>query len=159
MIELENVFYHNIASIGGIESFLYYFSKKYEEYDITIIYKYADTKQLERLKKYVRCIKYKPEEKIKCKKVFFNYNLDIIDNIEAEEYYQILHGDYKKVGIPYNINKKITKYLAVSQVARDGFTNATGIPAEIIYNPICIKKPEKLLRLISATRLTEEKRI
>lgn len=156
MDKYKNIFYCNPAAIGGIETFIYYIAKKYKEYDITVIYRYADNKQLERLKKYVRCVRYN-NQKIKCKKAFFNYNIDIIDNVEAEEYYQIIHGDYKAVDIPYKIDKRITKYLGVSKLVCNSFESETGIKAEPIYNPLEIEKPQKILKLISATRLTPEK--
>ena len=84
---MKNIFYfRNISEIGGIETFLYYLSKEYNDYDITIFYNNADKKQLERLKERVRCIKFRGQE-IECEKAFFNYNLDIIDNVKAKEYY------------------------------------------------------------------------
>lgn len=154
---MKNIFYfRNISEIGGIETFLYYLSKEYNDYDITIFYNNADKKQLERLKEHVRCIKFRGQE-IECEKAFFNYNLDIIDNVKAKEYYQIIHGDYKAIKVKPNTNEKITKYLGVSQLVCDTFKELTGIEAECIYNPVKIDKPKKVLRLISATRLTGEK--
>lgn len=154
---MKNIFYfRNISEIGGIETFLYYLSKEYSDYDITIFYNNADKKQLERLKEYVRCIKFRGQE-IECEKAFFNYNLDIIDNVKAKEYYQIIHGDYKAIKVKPNTNEKITKYLGVSQLVCDTFKELTGMEAECIYNPVKIDKPKKILRLISATRLTGEK--
>ena len=51
---MKNIFYfRNISEIGGIETFLYYLSKEYNDYDITIFYNNADKKQLERLKEHV----------------------------------------------------------------------------------------------------------
>ena len=154
---MKNIFYfRNISEIGGIETFLYYLSKEYSDYDITIFYNNADKKQLERLKEYVRCIKFRGQE-IECEKAFFNYNLDIIDNVKAKEYYQIIHGDYKAIKVKPNTNEKITKYLGVSQLVCDTFKELTGIETECIYNPVKIDKPKKVLKLISATRLTGEK--
>lgn len=154
---MKNIFYfRNISEIGGIETFLYYLSKEYSDYDITIFYNNADKKQLERLKEHVRCIKFRGQE-IECEKAFFNYNLDIIDNVKAKEYYQIIHGDYKAIKVKPNLNEKITKYLGVSQLVCDTFKELTGIETECIYNPVKIDKPKKVLKLISATRLTGEK--
>lgn len=154
---MTNIFYFkSISEIGGIETFLYYLSKLYKNYDVTIIYDYANREQLARLKKNVKCIKFSGQE-IKCEKAFFNYNLDIIDKVKAKEYYQIIHGDYKATGIKCNTNTKITKYLAVSKIAGESFYQKTGIKPEIIYNPLNIDKPKKILKLISATRLTNEK--
>lgn len=142
---MTNIFYFkSISEIGGIETFLYYLSKLYKNYDVTIIYDYANREQLARLKKNVKCIKFSGQE-IECEKV------------KAKEYYQIIHGDYKATGIQCNTNTKITKYLAVSKIAGESFYQKTGIKPEIIYNPLNIDKPKKILKLISATRLTNEK--
>ena len=154
---MTNIFYFkSISEIGDIETFLYYLSKLYKNYDVTIIYDYANREQLARLKKNVKCIKFSGQE-IECEKAFFNYNLDIINKVKAKEYYQIIHGDYKATRIQCNTNAKITKYLAVSKIAGESFYQETGIKPEVIYNPLNIDKPKKILKLISATRLTNEK--
>lgn len=154
---MKNIFYFRVInSIGGIETFFYYLAKKYKNYDITIYYQEGDYEQIKRLKKYVRVKKYKGEH-IKCDKAFFNFNLDIIDNVEAKEYIQIAHGDYKAMGIKPNTHKKLTKYLGVSKQVCKTYKEVTGNNTEIAYNPIEIDKPRKVLNLISATRLTAEK--
>ena len=154
---MKNIFYfYRINKIGGIEAFFYYLAKKYQEWDITIYYQVGDDKQIERLKKYVRVKKYNGE-KIICDKAFFNFNLDIIDNVEAKEYIQIAHGDYKAMGITPNTHPKLTKYLGVSKQVCDTYKEVTGYDTELIYNPIELDKPKKVLNLISATRLTAEK--
>ena len=157
MEEYNNVFYFKkISEIGGTESFLYYLSKKYKKYDIVVFYKIGDLNQILRLKKYVRVIQY-TNQKIKCKKAFFNYNPDIIENVEAEEYIQILHTDYKKQGFIYNKHPKITKFIGVSKSVCDSFKEYTGYDCELCYNPIELDKSKKVLKLISTTRLTHEK--
>lgn len=157
LVECINMFYiKNINTIGGTESFLYYLVKNYEDYDITIFYETADYVQLNRLQKYVRVKKY-TDQKIKCKKAFFNYNLDIINNVEAEEYIQIIHTDKKYNGKTIKLNSKINRYLGVSKVVCEHFEELTGVKCELCYNPIFIEKPKKVLKLISATRLTAEK--
>lgn len=157
MSRLHNVFYFRyINAIGGIESFFYYLAKKYNDYDITIYYQTGDKEQIKRLQQYVRVKKYRGEHII-CDKIFFNFNLDIIDNVEAKEYIQIAHGDYKAMGIKPNLNPKITKYLGVSKQVCDTYKEVTGHNTELIYNPIVLEKPKKVLNLISATRLTAEK--
>ena len=150
------IYFRHINTIGGIETWLYQLAKKYSDYDITIFYKTGDANQIKRLKKYVRCVKYK-DQHINCKKAFFNFNLDIIDNVEADEYIQIAHGDYKSMGVKPNTHPKITKYIGVSQLVCDTFKEVTGFDTELCYNPIEINKPKKVLHLLSATRLTKEK--
>lgn len=152
-----NVFYFsNINSIGGVETFFYYLAKKYSNYGITILYRTADPKQLKRLSKYAYCVRY-INQKIKCNKIFFSYTLDVINNIEADEYIQVIHADYVGQNVNPNTHPKITKYIGVSKRVCDSFTKKTGIPCELCYNPLDIDKPHKRLRLISATRMTKEK--
>lgn len=157
-MEYDNIFYmRNLSVIGGTESFFYYMAKIYKEYGITFIIKSGEINQIKRLAKYCR-VRLWNGQKIKCKKAFFNYFTDIIDDVEADEYIQVLHTDYKKQGFGFEPNEKINKYIGVSQIVCDSFYELTGIKAELCYNPCEIDKPRKVLRLISATRLTKEKR-
>lgn len=153
-----NVFYfYRLNDIGGVETFYYNLARKYSKKDITIFYQQGAKEQVRRLQKLVRCLQYKGQ-KIECKRAFFNFNLDIIDNVEAEEYYQILHGDYKAMGLLPNSHPKITHYLACSKTAAESYTEITGREVTAVYNPVVApEKPGKYLRLISATRLTSEK--
>ena len=152
-----NIFYFDrLNKIGGVETFFYEIAKKYCDNDITVFYSYGDLKQIQRLKKYIRVIKYTGQN-IKCKKAFFNYSLKPIDNIEAERYYEIIHANYKDLGIRPNVHDKINEYIGVSQSVCDAFTELTGLPCTLCYNPITIEKPKRVLYLISATRLTREK--
>ena len=49
LIETTNLYYfHSILEIGGIETFFYYLAKKYKDWDLTIVYKEGNAKQLER---------------------------------------------------------------------------------------------------------------
>ena len=109
MIESNNVFYiSNFNVIGGVETFIYELARKYKNYDITVLYKTGDDNQIKRLKKYVRVIKY-DGQKVKCKKAFFNYETDIINNVEANEYIQLIHALFKTQGLTPRIEPKITK--------------------------------------------------
>ena len=158
-----NIYYFAVISeIGGIETFLYQLTKKYKDIDLTIVYKIGDPKQVESLRKYVRCIQYQDKMKFECKRAFFNFNTDIIDNVQAEDYYLVIHGDYEtmiKQGQLHSapIHPKITKFVAVSERACKGYTAVTGKKVELCYNPFTFEKPKKVLNLISATRLTREK--
>ena len=159
MIESNNIFYiSNFNSIGGVETYIFELARKYQDYNITVIYKTGDAEQIKRLKQYVRVKKYNGE-KIKCKKAFFNYETDIIDDIEADEYIQLIHAMFKTQGIRPRINPKITKYLCVSKSAGDEWEELTGFKCEHCRNPLEISEEESkpVLYLISATRLTPEK--
>lgn len=155
-----NVFFvNNILEIGGIETYLYEIAKKYHEYDITIMYNVADTRQLNRLRKLVRVIR-RPDH-VKCKKAFIPYDLNI-EGVEFEELYQVVHANYKIQTMPPNTDSRIKKYIGVSKwVAKDyeDLLKEQGIDkkVDVCYNPLTIEKEPKLLKLISATRLSSEK--
>ena len=147
-------YFSSINSIGGVESFLYYISQLY---DIEVYYKEGDIKQLERLSTKCPIHKYRGGY-IKCDKAFFNYNPDIIDMIEANEYIGIVHTDYKQCEFKPCLHPKITKWVGVSQLVCDSFKEITGLECELIYNPVVIdKKCEKPLIIVCACRLSKEK--
>jgi len=160
---MENIFYfRNVNAIGGTEQFLYEIAKKYHDIDITVFYSSCDPKQLRRLKQLVRCKRWIKGEKVKCRYAFFNFEIDMIDDVEAERYYFISHAIYQELGyLPPIVHPKLTHYIAVSKYARDKL-NAVGeslgkkINAEICYNPLTIEEPKKVIRLISATRLDDK---
>jgi glycosyltransferase involved in cell wall biosynthesis len=155
---MKNVFYfHHLNVIGGVENMFYELAKKYKDWDIIIYYGAGDTAQINRLKKFVKVKKYKTGETIECEKVFFNYQAPIIDKVKAKEYYMIIHADYKAQGIQPPRVPSYVNFIGVSQAVCDSFTELTGKPCKLCYNPITIDPPIKTLRLISATRLTKEK--
>ena len=154
---MKNIFYfHHLNQIGGVENMFYELAKKYNNFDITIYYDVGDQKQIDRLKKYVRVKKYQGE-RIKCEKAFFNYNMNIIDNVDANDYYLIVHADYKAQKIVPYIHPKINKFIGVSQAVCNTFKEITGHDCQLCYNPITIDAPKRVLTLVSATRLTKEK--
>lgn len=154
-----NIFYFlHINAIGGVESFYYNLAKKYKDRDITIVYKTGSLEQICRLSKYVRVIRYEVGMHFKCKRVFFNFNIDAIDAIEAEEYYQIAHGDYKSLGMAPPTDPRITKYIGVTKHVANIFAEIRGTEVDLCYNPVCIDKDqEAVLLLVSATRLSKDK--
>ena len=154
-----NVFYfHTLNSIGGIETFFWQLGKKYgADFDITVFYRNGDKKQIERLSKYVRVKKYRDGKVIHAQRAVVGFNTDILDSIEADEYYQMLHGDYVSLGIWPQKHPKIQKFISVSEVVRDSYEIGTGDNSIVCYNPFTPEKPRKVLNLISATRLTKDK--
>ena len=153
-----NVFYfYKINDIGGIETFYQNLAEKYRDRDITIVYNVGAKEQIRKLAKKVRVLQWKEGMEITCKRAFFNFNLNIIDHVHAEEYFQIIHGDYKSMQIMPNRSPKIDTYLACSKVAAESFEELTGEKCKVVYNPAVWHPSSKPLRLISTTRLTREK--
>lgn len=151
----KNVFYfHTLNSIGGTEQFLYYLSCLYK--NMVVFYREGDDGQVDRLGENIEIHRYKGGV-IECDRFFANYNPDIIENVNAREYIQIVHMNYKSQNrVPY-IHSKITKCIGVSKQACREFTELTGRECECIYNPVVVNTPRKVLKLISATRLSDEK--
>lgn len=153
---MKNVFYFSeINSVGGVESWLWYLSKKY---DFQVYYRKANPEQIKRLAQNVECHKYK--EPIKCDKFFCNYNYNI--EVDSPIKKHIIHCDYKNVWFK-PLQFEGFEYIGVSKLACDSFKELTNKEAELIYNPVYIDKPKVLkyndgkLHLISCTRLTREK--
>lgn len=153
-----NVFYvPHINVIGGIETFLYELITKYKDEDITIAYtnEKSDYTQIKRYRKYARVIK-TTNEKIKCKRLFISYQANI-DLFEADEIIYLIHADYKAQKLLPNNDERIDKYYAVSKAAAKSYEEISGKKVEVCYNPLTIEEPKRVLKLISATRLTKEK--
>lgn len=151
-----NVYYFSrLSPIGGIETFLYQLAKNYSKKDITFYYKSADINQLKRLSQFATCKVYVPGQKIKCKNFFCNFNLDPIKNgdVEAEHKYLIIHGNYDWLGAEHAPRHPDVEVYAVSKDSAEAYTRITGIPCKVCYNPFVPDKPNKVLTLMSATRL------
>ena len=156
-----NVFYiPHFNIIGGIETYAYELAKKYKDKDITFVYsdKTSDINQLNRIRKYARVI-YQPfdsKEPIKCKKLFVMYRSKI-ELFEADEVIQIIHADYEAQNLKPNLDERIIEHYGVSKAVADSYNRISGVDVCVCYNPLTIDKPKRILRLISATRLTKEK--
>lgn len=168
MIEYANLFYFKyINSIGGIESWFYYISKLFKDYDITVVYETGNASQLKRLSDNIRVIKWNGKSKFKCKNLFVNFNHEIIDYVDFENVLFFIHGDYaamiekgqlnKKILLEWAKDTRITKTFAVSKVAAESYYKVTGIMPEVCYNPIILDPPKKIIRICSAQRMTSEK--
>ena len=155
-METNAYYFSRLSPIGGIETFLYQLAKKYTKKDITFYYKSADLAQLKRLSKYVNCKVYTEGTKIVCDKFFCNFNLDPIKNgdVTANEKILVVHGNYDWVGAQHvPQHPDIDRVVAVSRDASEAYTRLTGIPCEVCYNPLELDEPNKVLTLMSATRL------
>lgn len=157
----KNLFYiSNFNTIGGVETYIFELTRKYKDKDILVIYRTGSEEQIRRIKYNVPIIRHKEENTYICDKAFFNYETDIIDQIEAKEYIQLIHAMWKTQGLTPRINPKINTYFAVSKSAGDEWEELTGIKPIINRNPLQIldEEREPAIWLLSATRLTPEKR-
>lgn len=156
--KFKNIFWFpHINDIGGVETMFWNLARKYgKDFDITIMYVDGAEAQIDRLRKYTKVVRYFGQ-KIRCEKLFCNFDCSIMDTTEADEYNVILHSDYHARQIDVPRHHKIDRYIAVSEQVRRTAEENCGIKAEVCYNPLIVDKPKKVLHLISATRLTIEK--
>lgn len=163
-MKYSNLFYFKkISKIGGTEQFLYEMAKKYSDYDITIFYDETDVKQISRLRKLVRCVQRRKGEKVQCKKAFFNFNADMIDEIDADEYWFVSHAIYQELGyIPPINHPKFTNYVGVSKYSArmleecaDKIFHKT-IHCDYCYNPLTLEPKEKVPVIVCAGRLDDK---
>lgn len=159
----DTVKYKNVISInnfnvcGGVETFIYYMAKLYSEsHDIVVFYKTGSQAQVERLKKLVRVVKNVGQE-IECELLIMNYDIEVMRQVKADKYIQVVHADYERQKIKPRTDDRIDEYVAVSKVVADAWKRLTGITCKVIPNPLCLDKPKRVLHLISATRLSPEK--
>ena len=152
----------NFNDIGGIESWIYYIGKTYGKNRDIIVFYVGDggsQEQLDRLRPMFKLRRFY-HQKVKCDLVIFPYTVsnDILLCFEAKRI-QFIHACYS---VAYGVktlstNPLIDEYIAVSQTVADDFYKLTGHMPRVIYNPIYIEKPRRVLKIISATRISDDK--
>lgn len=153
---------HYYNEIGGVETFLYNFCKQFgNKYDITLVCRSISSTTALELSEYVNVI-CEVENPIECDICIITSVLvdkPVFDQIKYKEIYQMIHSDWTQMRkfwdwkfIEYDKN---TKYIAVSECARQSFIREYGRDSIVIPNLVLVDKP--MIRLLSLTRLTEEK--
>ena len=160
-LRLKNVLYFpGFNSVGGIETFCYEFGLKYgKDYDITVVYEHGDADMMRHIGEVMRVIRYRPGDRIICDTFIFGYGDAILENVEATEIIQTFHADYICRHLNPSFDPRITRRFGVADNTTKGIRDHYDWAADIetMYNPYTVKKPRKVLNLISATRLTPEK--
>lgn len=160
------VYQCHICQIGGVETFLYNWCYELRNYyDITVLYTSADPLQLERLQNLVKVVKYNPKETYICD-IFLRNSVwgYVPDNIISTDnrYLEMRHADYKWLldrGVLYQQYHKYSKTNEVIGCAEHVSKKSHEVLGD---NPITIlnilrKTPPKKLKLISCTRIDEQK--
>ena len=143
-------------AIGGIETFIYNFCMNMKDYyDILVLYDVMDLQQIKRLREHVRVMKNNPSKVINCDTLIVNRITDNNPpNVNFKQKIQMVHSC--KLEKFYTIPKDNDYVVPVSQTAYDSYKiniNNCHVINNMTYN----SKPNKVLKLISATRLTFEK--
>ena len=161
-LKLKNVLYFpNFNACGGVETYCYEMCLKYgKNYDISVIYLNGDGSMLKHISEVAtRVIKYRPGDKIVCDTFIFGYGHEILESVEAKCIIQTFHADYICRHLNPCFDERITNRFGVADNTTRGIKEHYDWAADIqtMYNPYTPKKTRKVLRLVSATRLTAEK--
>ena len=160
-LKLKNVLYFpSLNVIGGCETFCYEFGLKYgKNYDITLIYRRGDAEMIRHIRETCRVIRYREGDVIECDTFIFGWGFDILPNVRAKEYIQTFHADYINRKLNPCPDPRVTKRFGVAENTTRGIREHYDWARDIetMYNPYSVKKPRKVLQLVSATRLTAEK--
>lgn len=149
----------HIYAIGGIESWLYYVCKRYNEGQITVLYETADSNQLDRLEKVATCIQYTGQE-FHCNKLIYVAPIYMNEELYqgAIERYLINHVNY---GDAENTEvfelPEFNKIYAVSDFCAKSCSKRMVGDIVTLYNPVEIDKPGKVIKLITACRWSKDK--
>lgn len=162
------LYHNNLLKFGGVDTFVYNFVKKMsDKFDILFLYSTADSENLARIKKYVKTEKYTSEKKYVCDiclcaSAWGQYPETVI--AKSGRYIQMVHADYiraKEVGFTYSKWHKTTEHVGVSDHVCKIFKQL--FPKEKItriYNLLDdVQETKPILKLISATRVSKEKRL
>lgn len=144
-----------LNAIGGIETFVYNWCDLLKDtYDIVVAARYISATQKNRLKRIVKVVDY--NEPIECDVLLVMHISAVVpDTIKYNKKIQMVHGCKS---IAYNNIPKCDILVPVSDTAKESYGNELdNMNVKVIQNVMKVEKPKKILKLISATRLTSEK--
>ena len=109
------------------------------------------------LSQFTDCVVYDRDSEYDCDILLHNFQDNAIKpNIHADKTFVLLHCNYAKMRHSNAFDGHI-KYIAVSEDTAKGMRNVYKVDCEAIEPFMPTHKPKKVLRLVSATRLTTEK--
>jgi glycosyltransferase involved in cell wall biosynthesis len=158
------VYEHAIPKIGGNTTSLINWCKHMSKYyNITVLYKDCDSYRLSQLKKYAICQRYTGQN-FECDKLMWNSSWgEYPSTIKYKgKPIQMLHANYQEVykstGFRYKIPQVETEHISVSNHVREVFKEMYSIDSTVVPNMLDPEiKIDKVLRLITCSRLTEQK--
>lgn len=164
-MKYENLLYfYNLNTIGGIETWFYNLSVLYKDLDITVVVSKGSIPQINRLSKNIRVVVWDGKSRFECKNLFINFNGNILPYVKADKVYLVLHGDYedmvKRKQLNYSnlpLYNGVDEYIGITKLVCEAWERLTGIKATLCYNPVLVPNENKTIRICSAQRMTREK--
>jgi len=153
---------HYYNDIGGVETFLLNFCKRFgDEYDMTLVCRDISLENAIMLSKYVNVI-IELTSPIECDICIITSVLvddEYFQQIRYKKIYQMIHSDWTAMkkfwDWQFREHDPNTKYIAVSEIARESFIREYNRDSVVIPNILDTEKYD--IKLVSFTRLTEEK--
>lgn len=138
-----------IKSVGGVESFVYNFCMCMKQYyDIMVLYDEMDSRQMQRLVRFVKCLKHDPRRPIYCDTLIMNRIIDKVpENVSYKQIVQMAHCIKQN---DWHIPQYRDHIVNVSEVSKESFGEEAGT---VIHNLIYTEKVNKCLLLVSALRV------
>jgi len=162
--QLKVILFHRwVLKMGGVETFMYNFCVTMRDYyDITVLYEYGDINQLARMHPYANIEHWDATKHYEADVVVNNTAswVEFPDNIKADKYITVIHCDYTDY-MKYGVQPALIKgheFVCVKGFARDSYERLFNVKCDLIEGTLQPDyKPNKILHLVSATRLTAEK--
>lgn len=148
-----------LSKIGGIETAIYNLCKLFNnDFNIIFIYDTSDVSQLFRLQKLVRCVKYN-QQNIDCDTfIMYGFNpTKILDKVTAKDIVQQICCDVKAIKINPQIDHRVTKVFADSKASAEVIKEVYKLDCGVLHNCFESPKRQRVLRLMTASRLSWEK--
>lgn len=153
---------HYYNEIGGVETFLLNFCKRFcDEYDLTIVCRTISLENAIMLSKYANVI-IEVTSPIECDICIITSVLvddEYFNQIKYKEIYQMIHSDWTAMkkfwDWKYRERDPKTKYISVSECARESFIREFGYDSVVIPN--LLVKEEYQIKIVVFSRLSEEK--
>ena len=165
------IIYHtHFHEIGGCETFVYNLCLNlWKYYDITVLINTGDYKQLGRIRKIVNVEKYDSRKQYKCD-IFLRNSVWGIKptNIKSKEnrYIEMRHTDYEFLAKTNRLDDQYSEMPEINEIVACGEYVAEKSRLVMKDNPTTILnilapkvKTNKILRLISCTRIDADKRL
>lgn len=154
------IFRSFLSIIGGIETAVYNACCLLKDYyDIIFLYDNCETKQLRRMQKQVRCIKYTGQQTECDVLLLYGFNpSSVFNTVKAKRPIQQICCNVKDVSYKYSHNGIVKEFFADSNASAMEFMKQNPqFKCGTLHNLFNIGTPKKCLRIMTASRLSWEK--
>jgi len=137
-----------------VKNFVY---QMFDKYEITLLSGTFGADILDEMQMLTHCRVYDKNEEYECDILLHNFQDNAVKpNIHARHTFILLHCDYAKMRHSNTFSTDL-KYIAVSEKSADNMRKVYGIDCIAIEPFLVSHTPNRVLKLVSATRLTNEK--